>query len=69
MDTAEMGALIAAHGITSPDGNELTPPRESNILFETATGTRWNRSMSPSISHWANSRPISGPAVPAAAAR
>jgi glycyl-tRNA synthetase len=39
MSTAEMGAFITDNGITSPDGNEVTEPREFNILFETAIGT------------------------------
>ncbi|MCB9418447.1 MAG: glycine--tRNA ligase [Ardenticatenaceae bacterium] len=34
----EMAEFIAKHQITSPDGNEVTPPREFNILFETAIG-------------------------------
>ena len=39
MSTEEMGAFITEHGVTSPDGNEVTEPREFNILFETAIGT------------------------------
>ena len=38
MSTADMAAFIAEHKIKSPDGNEVTPPREFNILFETAIG-------------------------------
>lgn len=38
MSVADMAAFIAEHNVTSPDGNDLTPPREFNILFETAIG-------------------------------
>lgn len=38
LSTAEMGEFIKKHTILSPDGNEVTDPREFNILFETAIG-------------------------------
>ncbi len=38
LSVAEMAEFIAKHQVTSPDGNEVTPPREFNILFETAIG-------------------------------
>lgn len=34
----EMGAFIAKHAITSPDGNPLSPPKKFNLLFETSLG-------------------------------
>jgi len=34
----QMATLIQEHQIKSPEGNEVTPPREFNILFETAIG-------------------------------
>ncbi len=38
LDTAQMGEFIVKHQIKSPDGNEVSAPREFNILFETAIG-------------------------------
>ena len=38
LSVAEMGAMIAENQIKSPDGNLVTPPKEFNILFETAVG-------------------------------
>jgi glycyl-tRNA synthetase len=38
LDTAQMAAFIARHKVQSPDGNDITAPREFNILFETAIG-------------------------------
>lgn len=38
LSTKEMGELIKKHSILSPDGNEVTDPREFNILFETSIG-------------------------------
>jgi len=38
LSTTEMGQIIKQYQITSPDGNELTPPKDFNILFETAIG-------------------------------
>ncbi|MEM7332160.1 MAG: glycine--tRNA ligase [Chloroflexota bacterium] len=38
LSTAEMGEFIERNKVLSPDGNELTAPREFNILFETAIG-------------------------------
>jgi glycyl-tRNA synthetase len=38
LSVAEMAEFIARHKLASPDGNEVTPPREFNILFETAVG-------------------------------
>ncbi|MCP5095020.1 MAG: glycine--tRNA ligase [Chloroflexi bacterium] len=38
MDTALMAQFIEKHKVQSPDGNDVTPPREFNILFETAIG-------------------------------
>lgn len=35
----EMATFIAEHGITSPDGNEVSAPRKFNLLFETAIGS------------------------------
>lgn len=34
----EMAAFIAKHHIKSPDGNEVTPPKKFNLLFETQLG-------------------------------
>jgi glycyl-tRNA synthetase len=39
LDRAQMAHLIQEHAIKSPDGNEVTPPRDFNIMFETAIGT------------------------------
>lgn len=38
MDLEEMADYITAHGIRSPEGNEVTRPRAFNIMFETAIG-------------------------------
>ena len=38
LSTAEMAQLIEQYNITSPDGNPVTPPKDFNILFETAVG-------------------------------
>lgn len=38
LTVAEMADFIARHQVTSPDGNPVTPPREFNILFESAIG-------------------------------
>ncbi len=38
MSTQEMAQFIANHNIISPDGNELSKPKDFNILFETAIG-------------------------------
>ena len=35
----QMAALIQKYRIKSPEGHEVTPPREFNILFETAIGS------------------------------
>jgi len=34
----QIAAFIKEHGVTSPDGNELTPPAKFNLLFETRLG-------------------------------
>lgn len=38
LSTLEMGKIIEQYKITSPAGNELTQPKDFNILFETAIG-------------------------------
>ncbi len=38
LSTTEMARLIEQYQITSPDGNEVTAPKDFNILFETAIG-------------------------------
>lgn len=38
LSTLEMGKVIEQYNITSPAGNELTQPKDFNILFETAIG-------------------------------
>lgn len=38
LSTAEMAQLIEQYHITSPEGNPVTPPKDFNILFETAIG-------------------------------
>jgi glycyl-tRNA synthetase len=38
LSTLEMGQVIEQYHITSPEGNELTQPKDFNILFETAIG-------------------------------
>ncbi len=38
-DTEEMAAFIETHAIRSPHGNEVTPPKDFNILFETEIGS------------------------------
>ena len=38
LSTLEMGQFIKQYEIKSPDGNELTEPKDFNILFETAIG-------------------------------
>ncbi len=39
MSTQEMADFIQKNDIKSPHGNEITPPRDFNILFETAIGS------------------------------
>lgn len=39
LNTAQMAEFIAEHKIKSPDGNEITPPKDFNILFETSIGS------------------------------
>lgn len=39
MSTAEMAEFIREHKIKSPDGNDITEPRDFNILFETSIGS------------------------------
>ena len=39
LDIQQMAALIERFKIKSPDGNDLTPPKNFNIMFETAIGT------------------------------
>lgn len=39
MTTAEMAEFIEKHKILSPKGNPITPPKDFNILFETAIGS------------------------------
>lgn len=39
LSTIEMGKVIEQYKIPSPDGNELTKPKDFNILFETAIGS------------------------------
>jgi glycyl-tRNA synthetase len=39
MKIEEMAAFIKDHSIKSPDGNEITPPKAFNLLFETELGT------------------------------
>lgn len=38
LDTQQMAEVIARYQIPSPEGNPVTPPKEFNILFETAVG-------------------------------
>ena len=38
LSTEEMAALIVEHQIKSPDGNDVTAPKEFNILFESEIG-------------------------------
>ena len=38
MALEEMAAFIAENKVISPDGNEITPPKDFNILFETGIG-------------------------------
>jgi len=38
MKLEDMAAFIAEHHLLSPDGNELTPPKSFNLLFETSIG-------------------------------
>lgn len=38
MDIDQMREFIAKHQITSFDGNEITPPKQFNLLFETQLG-------------------------------
>ncbi len=38
LSTKQLAELIKTHNIKSPQGNELTPPKDFNILFETAIG-------------------------------
>lgn len=38
MSTQEMAVFIQAHDIKSPHGNQISPPKDFNILFETAIG-------------------------------
>lgn len=38
LDTPQMAAIIERYQIKSPEGNEVTPPKEFNILFETEIG-------------------------------
>lgn len=39
LNIEQMAELIRSYKIKSPEGNELTPPKEFNIMFETAIGT------------------------------
>lgn len=39
MSLEEMGEFIKDNDIQSPDGNELTPPKSFNLLFESAIGS------------------------------
>lgn len=39
MTVAEMADFMATHAIVSPDGNDLSAPRQFNLLFETAIGS------------------------------
>jgi glycyl-tRNA synthetase len=39
LDRPQMARLIQEQAIKSPEGNEVTPPRDFNIMFETAIGT------------------------------
>lgn len=39
LSTQQMAAFIAEHDIKSPHGNEITAPKDFNILFETAIGS------------------------------
>lgn len=39
MNVTEMAAFMATHAIVSPEGNELSAPRQFNLLFETAIGS------------------------------
>lgn len=39
MSVAEMTAAFKEHGVTSPEGNPLSPPQKFNLLFETALGS------------------------------
>lgn len=39
MTLAEMAATIKAKNIKSPSGNEVTPPKRFNLMFETALGS------------------------------
>lgn len=38
LSTTELGQFIEQYQITSPDGNQVTSPKDFNILFETAIG-------------------------------
>ncbi len=38
LNTAQMSAFITDNNIKSPEGNDITPPKDFNILFETAIG-------------------------------
>ncbi|HYN87137.1 MAG TPA: glycine--tRNA ligase [Ardenticatenaceae bacterium] len=38
LDINQMAELIQRHKIKSPEGNEVTPPKQFNILFESAIG-------------------------------
>jgi glycyl-tRNA synthetase len=38
MSLAELDAAIVAHGITSPNGNQLSPSRQFNMMFESRIG-------------------------------
>lgn len=39
MTIEEMGVFITEHAIKSPDGNDITPPKQFNQLFESHLGT------------------------------
>jgi glycyl-tRNA synthetase len=39
MSLEEMGKVITDKGIKSPDGNELTPPQQFNMMFKTTVGS------------------------------
>lgn len=39
LDIAEMAKFLTEYKVLSPDGNEVTPPKEFNLLFETSIGS------------------------------
>jgi glycyl-tRNA synthetase len=39
MSVQEMATFIAEHNIVSPEGNEISAPKQFNLLFETAIGS------------------------------